>query len=71
MVSGAGIQTFIQVGGQGDNDMTIYPIFTGTKNIEQYGGTGNNTMTAEGGDDDDLIKIYGGQGMNTMTYNLT
>jgi hypothetical protein len=71
VTSGDGIQTFIQVGGKRNSEMLIYPIFTGIKNIEQYGGAGNNTMTAEGAEDDDVIKMYGGQGINTMTYNLT
>ena len=63
---------FIQVGGQGNNGMSIDDSSnTGTAYIEQYGGAGNNHMEVQGSSGDDIIKMYGGQGSNTMTYDMT
>ena len=74
----SGIQTFIQVGGQGTNAMSVddsanssHAANVGSAHIEQYGGPAGNTMTVTGSQCDDLIAIYGGGGNDAITYNMT
>ncbi len=68
----AGIQTFVQVGGQGVNHMSADDSGnSGSALISQFGGPAGNTMEVTGSKGDDLISMYGGAGNDTMTYDLT
>jgi len=72
-ITGAdGIQTLIQVGGDGTDTMRIQKGYAnGNSTIQQYGGAGNDTISGAGGAEDDTIAMYGQAGNDTMTYNLT
>ena len=67
-----GLQTFIQVGGQGVNAMTVDDSGNGgSAHIEMYGGPAGNTMEATGSKGNDVVAIYGGIGNDTIIYDLT
>jgi hypothetical protein len=66
----SGIHTFIQVGGQGVNSMSVNDSANVTSaHIEQYGGPAGNTMEVYGSAGDDTIYICGGDGNDTLTIN--
>jgi len=67
-----GIQTFIQVGGQGYNTMTVDDSSNNrSAYIEQHGGPAGNIIEVTGSKGDDDLNLYGGAGSDSMTYDMT